>query len=477
MISLSQASLSSPPPLNVNWGSTRSETGWTGWAPHDTGASQADPVLVVGSDRLLTAVEGQFSIFFDPWHGDDHYGNFGSGLGEWLGPGLPQPVEGFYISQPQLLIDPAAPDGLGHLVPSYILIARAARNSDKASRLVIGSSHWTGPVEFGAWDMWSLDENLSHSSALYARLPRIGMTSNVVIVTADMYSWNDDTFQFSQIWLIPKAEIYPGGTHRFHTFWGFNNANGSAATSLVPATSYVDSTITYLVNSYNPGNGTANELSVWTLDTQDPFAPIFQGQTLVVDNFSVPPDAQQKGTDVLITTWDASITNAVLQPSGLWVAQGTGQTPDGDTVVRSCVRWYQLDPVTPGVVQQGTLGFPGAHFYYPTVSANATGDMTLAFSASADYANVGLYYSGRRASDPANTPSGFAPNSFALLRDGEGCYVRPGPYGWNVLGGRTAVALDLSDGRSMWIFGAYAAGSSADCRSNGWGTWLGRVTW
>jgi hypothetical protein len=245
----------------------------------------------------------------------------------------------------------------------------------------------------------------------------------------------------------------------------------------VPATSYVDSTITYLVNSYNPGNGTANELSVWTLDTQDPFAPIFQGQTLVVDNFSVPPDAQQKGTDVLITTWDASITNAVLQPNGLWVAQGTGQTPDGDTVVRSCVRWYQLDPVTPGVVQQGTLGFPGAHFYYPTVSANATGDMTLAFSASADYANVGLYYSGRRASDPANTPSGFAPNSFALLRDGEGCYVRPGPYGWNVLGGRTAVALDLSDGRSMWIFGAYAAGSSADCRSNGWGTWLGRVTW
>jgi hypothetical protein len=94
MISLSQAASSSPSPLNISWGSARSETGWTSWAPHDTGAALAYPALVVGSDRLLSAVQPQLNAFFDPWTPpyDDHMGNFGFGpdwppsLSEWLGP-------------------------------------------------------------------------------------------------------------------------------------------------------------------------------------------------------------------------------------------------------------------------------------------------------------------------------------------------------------------------------------------------------
>ena len=67
--------------------------------------------------------------------------------------------------------------------------------------------------------------------------------------------------------------------------------------------------------------------------------------------------------------------------------------------------------------------------------------------------------------------------NFVCLRDGECCYERKETSGFNPLGSRTAVALDLSDRRSMWIFGAYPAGTNADCRANLWGTWLGRVTW
>ena len=87
----------------------------------------------------------------------------------------------------------------------------------------------------------------------------------------------------------------------------------------------------------------------------------------------MPPNAEQVGTDVQINTWDADITNVVLaQPNALWVAQATGCTPDGDTAQRSCVRWYYIDPVAGSLLQQGTLGYPGAHFYDPPLEQTQT---------------------------------------------------------------------------------------------------------
>ena len=70
----------SPPAPTASWGARWSNGTWIGGAPHDTGAAVADPALVVASDRLLSAVEGYFGIFFDPIHGDDHFGNFGASL-------------------------------------------------------------------------------------------------------------------------------------------------------------------------------------------------------------------------------------------------------------------------------------------------------------------------------------------------------------------------------------------------------------
>jgi hypothetical protein len=465
-----QSSQSSPPAPIVSWGSTRSGSAWTSWAPHDTGDAEADPAVAVGSDRLLTGVEAQFAIFFNPTQGDDQYGNFSSSLGDWLGPGLPSPVNGFLIQQPQILLDPACPDGLGNLRECYIL-ARAVRASDHAARIVIGTSYWTGAQEFGSWKIHSFD--VSHSDTgtpTYAAFPRVSLTKNVLLMTADMFAWDRGRFQFAQVWLLPRSALYSDNL-TVHTEWGFQNADGSQASTIVPAVSYVDSTTTYLVNSLLQTSGTANQLSIRQIDTADPRAPTYALSTLSVPDYSIPPDAEQMGTNTLITTGGASITNAVLLSNGLWAAQTTGCTPDGDTTQRSCVRWYQIDPVASVVLQQSTLGFAGVHFYYPALAANEAGDMTLAFSGSATYAAAGIYYSGRRVSDPPNTLDGFA-----LLHDGDGCYVR-GYSGVNTLGGRTAVVLDPSDRRSIWIFGAFASGTNSDCQANGWGTWIGQVRW
>ena len=108
------AQSSAPPVPNVSWGATRSGNIWTSWAPHDTGAAWADPALAAGSDRLLTADEPDFNVFYNPQHGDDQFGNYGEGLGGWMGAALPDNGSGFQITQPQALVDPTCPDGVGN---------------------------------------------------------------------------------------------------------------------------------------------------------------------------------------------------------------------------------------------------------------------------------------------------------------------------------------------------------------------------
>jgi len=471
------AQSSAPPVPNVSWGATRSGNVWTSWAPHDTGAAWADPALAAGSDRLLTADEPDFNLFYNPQHGDDQFGNYGEGLGGWMGAALPNNGSGFQITQPQALVDPTCPDGVGNQRECYLLIARALRQSDHASYLIIGNTHWTGPQESNAWTFHSLNAASYGDAAqdTYVDGLWVGQTSSAVILSVNLHAWSDRSFKTALVLVIPKVDLYPAtaGQPQPVSWWtNFSNADQSPAFALVPAVSYSASPVGYLVNAYDPGKDTARQLTIWTVDGTNLLAPVLQSQTLPVAAFSVPPNAAQVGTDVQINTWDAEITNVVLpQRNALWVAQATGCTPDGDTAQRSCVRWYHIDPVAGRLLQQGTLGYPGAHFYDPAIGANPNGDMTLAFSGSATYAAVGVYYSGRRASDPPNTLA-----SFALLHDGDGCYVRL-DHGLNMVGHRNAVALDLADHQSMWIMGAFASGTNSRCESNGWGTWLGRVTW
>jgi hypothetical protein len=461
---------SSTPAPNVSWGATLSSGAiWTGWAPHDSTANLVDPAIVAGADRLVTAVESQMNQFFDPWHGDDHIGNNSFALNEVLGSALPPPQTGFITSEPQLLIDRACPDGLGNIHDCYILLGRSMRSSDHSAEIAISASSWTGQQEYGTWNSLAFD--VSHGHTVYPQKLYVGETDNAVIVSSNMLDW-DGNFQFSEVWSIPKAGLYPAGGQRpsYFGLTGLKNADGSPAKAVVPAVSYAGGSFTYLINAYIPPSGQlANQVTLWKIDTTVPTAPKLTYWTVAVDGYGEPPDAEQAGSDVRITTWDSGFTNAVLQTNGLWAVQTSGCTFENDPALRSCVRWYQLNGSS--VVQQETYGLAGAYLYFPSIAANSLGDVTVAFNASSADDDVGLYYTGRRASDPLNTL-----DDFVGLHSGDGCFVRP-LGNTNPLAGNTSVTLDLSDGASFWIFGAYAAGSSADCRSNQWGTWLGRVTW
>jgi hypothetical protein len=256
------------------------------------------------------------------------------------------------------------------------------------------------------------------------------------------------------------------------TDWNYKNTDGSVAASLVPTQSYKSGTIAYVVNAYDPGNGTSNQLTLRKFDTSNfpavpPTSPL--GHTFTTASYSVPPDAEQAGMTKLITTWDARLTNAILMPSGLWTVQPTGLQFKGDAAVRSGLHWLQIDPVRNQIIQEGYYGAPGIYFYYPAIAPDPTGNAVLVFNLSSASTYVGAYYTSRQSGDAANTFCSYAP-----LQTGQGCYDQSAPF--NVVGLYSAAAWDpLAGNDATWLLSAFVVGSNATCSATTWDTWLGKL--
>jgi hypothetical protein len=72
--------------------------------------------------------------------------------------------------------------------------------------------------------------------------------------------------------------------------------------------------------------------------------------------------------------------------------------------------------------------------------------------------------------------AGSAGPYMGTLREGEACFARPSSSGTNAWGLNTGIALDPSDG-TFWTIGAFAKGTSGDCRRNGWSTQVSQIRW
>ena len=246
----------------------------------------------------------------------------------------------------------------------------------------------------------------------------------------------------------------------------FDFSDGSLPFSVAPARSYDNRPIAYMVNSSTNGG---NSLTLWTLDTTDPTVITGTYGPVSTNSYSMPPNAQQAGTSALITTWDPRIFNAVYQPdSGLWTAHTTGCTPAGDTTERACVQWYQMDPASFTVQQQGLVQLPGWYFYSAAIAANDEGDAVLGFTGSNANQYAGIYLTGRYHTDPPNTVQ-----TILQVKAGEGCYQTND--GLNSVSTHSDATVDPIDSTVFWTHTAFAYGKDASCQNNDWATGIAAV--
>jgi hypothetical protein len=477
--SLPALAASAPPGANLQLVSayqglidTQDGSTWTG--PNN--APFAEPTIARGAngDQLQLAANWNFGRLFNPANGTDHYGNFNDRLGDWVGGALPQD-QGFGLNEPQLLHDF---DNRG--LDRYLLVAAATSWSTQQSKIAIEANKYLGDVDYGNTCVQALDANYlpgADPTNYYVDELRVGNDDNAVVIVGNMYGFDDHQFKYSKAWVIDKSELYNGYlqdcplvSHQY-ILWGLTNPDGTPAVAMVPAHSYVSGDVADVVNAEAAGDNGASTLTLWHINTQNVLqgAVNFNSMTVSTNAYFDPPTAEQAGTSVQINVYDSRLYNAVVQPGALWTVHSVACVGSSDPNTEiSCLDWLEIDTNSGTVLQEGLYGYDGVYAFAPSITADADGNAVLAFEASAVYAEVGVYFTGRQASDAPNTL-----RDLSLLRDGEGCYEREP---WNTIGLHSAVDYDPRDGGLFWVDGAYTSGTNPNCQSNDWATEYGAVT-
>ena len=465
-----------------------------GWQPVTTErticAWAAEPMIAAGPVKLSDNNPPQpFVRVFQNWNFTDYADNsfnwkFSEGLIEFFaGIGLPG---NYGMNEPQILYDQPAgdPNGYGH----FVTVAQANDAATQRSWITVGTTYIPqGFVQPGGAafrdclfviDANSMPGNVPPTN-YWADEPRIGFSKNSLLIAADMRAFDtNSTFQYSKLWMIPKASLYnsptgscpPKQNLSYHFWFGLQNAAGTPAYQVIPAKTYDYSDgVTYLVSAHWNGG---SELTLWTVDDAKlNLSPALKGMAVATQPYSRPPAAPQKPTATnpappLINTWNARLVNAVYQPnSGLWTVQTTACPWDNNL---SCVKWYALNPLTGAVLQEQAFGFTNSYVYAPAVAVSQNGNAVFVFNSSDANHFVGVYAVGRDGRDP---PSTVQISQNIQLKAGVDVYTRGAP------GVRSSTDIDPLDDNRFWFLGAYPMGKFMSCRDGSanydWATWAG----
>lgn len=339
-----------------------------------------------------------------------------------------------------------------------------------SSWLLVGVSNSSDPT--ASWCKWAIDADLNGGSTQtnnWADYPGFGLDADNLYVSANMFS-NPGIFQYSKVWVIPKAQLYSCSASISWT--EFNDLDTSWFT-ILPAHTFGTSSAEYLVaNGYYMQSSQLLRLAEITSSGGTPsFTDLGYIQGANYPNLPLS-DAPQQGSNNTIDTGDTRLMNAVSRNGYLWTTHHVA----GSSTPKTEIAWYQLDPATASTsspygtpYQQGRISDSSRWYYYPSIAVNSNGDAVVGFSGSSSTEYAGAYYTGRQAGDASGTMQ-----SVALLKAGEASYYKTYGGTENRWGDYSATCVDPSDDTTFWTVQEYAATPSGGYDQ--WGTWWGNFS-
>ena len=364
-------------------------------------------------------------------------------LTQWFG----ALATGLTVFDPKVLFDQHA--------GRWVVLAVAFRTSPNRSVFLLSVSSTSNPL--GAWRNYTFDAMKDGSTATnnWADFPGLGVDAHALYVTANMFAFNGG-FQYSKIRVIPKAGPYSGGAAPFFDFVKMKNPDNSMAFTIQPCHTFGAPQVEYLVNSRFPQG---SSLTLWRI-TNPVAAPTLTRAAVATSQYSLPPNADQKGGAPPLNTGDVRVLHAVFRGDSVWLALTTNR--NWGLGNRASVHWFQVRAAANALVQEGVYGTRAAHYFYPAGSPDNNGNFIMVFSRSSTTEFGSIGYTGRRATDPLGTlqPS-------ALLKAGVATYQGLDSHGRNRWGDYNGVAADPANPRVIWIYSEFAAAV------NTWGTWVG----
>jgi hypothetical protein len=400
-----------------------------------------NPVIAAGPDHLLAMTNGAVRILTKDGEvvADQTLEDFFAAVTE----------PGEFITDPRVLFD-----------GGRFFVAAASRREDPfASFFLLAVSASADPT--GEWYRYALDATLDNETPTnnFADLPSLGIDSNSVYLTANMFDHRNLDFAGAKIRVVPKAPLLSGQPATFFDFPGLS-VGGRPVAHLKAAHHLSPSLAGFFVSVRFPNECV---LDVWRVVSPPGETPRRNHMAIPLSgSCQVPPNAAQPDGARRIETGGARILNAVWRDDRLWGALAVG-TNFGTAPV-AAVRLFEIS--TNGfpavqLIQDRIIGEDGVDSYYPAVALDSRGNAAIVFNRSGPQEFVGVHLVTQSATAPDGDP---LPRS--IVKDGEATYVLLDRSSRNRWGDYNTIAVDPTT-NAFWLVGEYAASPA-----NTWGTWI-----
>jgi len=321
----------------------------------------------------------------------------------------------------------------------------------------------------GTWNKWAIDADVdggTDNTANWADFPGVGIDAHNLYIAANMFrGTTTPDFQYSKVWVIPKAQLLAGGNPTI-TWHEFPAPPGSRST-LQPAHVFGASSEEYILfEDWNPNafnlllaridNVTGSP--VWHPPSAVTVDPYVQSFNL---SLTLGKDAPQAGESRGIDTADTRLWNAVMRDGFLWTTHHVGA--GGKTEAA----WYRIDPATSTMVDEGRISDPTRWYYFPSITVNQDGEAAIGFSGSSSSEYASGYYTVIR-------PPYTAAEPVALLKSGEDSYFKEFGGGVNRWGDLSATTVDPTDNVTFWTIQEYAWTRDPVRGVSRWALWWGK---
>jgi len=363
----------------------------------------------------------------------------------------------------------------------FVVIALEEDDANQVSNIHLAVSQTSNPND--GWYFQKINSQLSISGTeTWADFPGLGLSSEALYITCNMFDFSAYSFQASRLWILDKG-LYSGGSSTVNVYDPSTSAGlSSQAFTLQPAHMHgtqPDNVGTFMFST-EWSDGTNNDL-IGVFRVDDPLAaaggPSFNVQFLnpgeIHDNSSGVPDAPQSGTSNTIDFGDTRAQTCAWSSNRL-LGGFTVNPSSGTDGGQATVFWFDINTTTLSsltLTQQGNVGgediATAAYTGYPAISVNQDGDVAIGFSASASTIYAGAYYT----LHTDNEANGVVQAS-QTLHSGQDYYYRTFGSGRNRWGDYSAISVDPADNLNFWVFNQYAMtrGSLSGGEDGRWAT-------
>lgn len=259
--------------------------------------------------------------------------------------------------------------------------------------------------------------------------------------------------------VLDKDALYAGNEVSINHFTGLLQANGAINLVAQPAfqpSSGGESGTYYLmasqIQNQLTGAGPDDTFSLW--EVTNPLSnPTVSCSTVKVEPWTIPPFPEQPDTSVRIDPVGNRLMNLDYDDGSLWTAHTIRYNwSDGTDDDVAVIRWYEIDPDGPEVVQYGTFGEPGTSYYLPHIRSDG-GRTLVGYNVSGPETYPSIKVAGRTTDTTTDEM-----DDTALIQQGESALVHPerfvnrDPVQW---GDYMGVSVHPTSGE-FWVAGEYS---------------------